>query len=239
MRFIVDNDNKIIFGWSPKCACSHIKKIYYFLRSDNDYINNIIHTPRDNMNLPQDINKYTTIIFIRNPYKRIISGFLDKYSKRGEYRPRWKHPTITFKTFVNELIKHDCKNKDDWKNMIEYHHFTQQTSEKFNKMQLLKSHTIILNDIENIDYEFIEKIYNKKIPETLLNFKGNHSRKTYKEDYNDFVYDLDMELYFNYNVNIKYFFDIDIKNKLRKFYKDDFLFFKKFGFDYENNTFDK
>lgn len=238
MRFIVDNDNKIIFGWSPKCACSHIKKIYYFLRSENDDINNIIHTPRDNMTLPQDINNYTTIIFIRNPYKRIISGFLDKYSKRGEYRPRWKHSTITFKMFVNELIKNDCRNKDDWKNMIEYHHFTSQTSEKFNKQQILKSHKLILNDIEKIDYEFIEKIYNKKIPESLLNFKGNHSRKTYKEDYNDYVYDLDMELYFNCNVDIKYFFDIEIKNKLRRFYKDDFLFFKKFGFDYENNTFD-
>ena len=47
-----------------------------------------------------------------------------------------------------------------------------------------------------------------------------------------------MELYFNCNVDIKYFFDIEIKNKLRRFYKDDFLFFKKFGFDYENNTFD-
>ena len=239
MRFIVDNDNKIIFGWSPKCACSHIKKIYYFLRSDNNDFDNRIHTPRDNMSLPDDITKYTTILFIRNPYKRIISGFLDKYSKRGEYRIRWKESTITFKAFVNELIKNQGKNENAWKqnNTIDYHHFTSQTSEKFNKTKVLKSQTLILNDIEKIDYEFIEKIYNKKIPESLLKFKGNHSRKNYKEDYNNYVYDLDMELYFNKNVDIKYFFDEEIKNKLHNFYKDDFLFFKKFGFDYKNNTF--
>ena len=40
MYFLVDNKKKIIFGWSAKCGCSHIKYIYYFLQNDN------IETPR-------------------------------------------------------------------------------------------------------------------------------------------------------------------------------------------------
>ena len=33
MHFFVNNDYKVIFGWSGKCGCSHLKKIYYFLRN--------------------------------------------------------------------------------------------------------------------------------------------------------------------------------------------------------------
>jgi len=35
MYFIINNDKKIIFGWSAKCACSHIKRIYWNLDNDN------------------------------------------------------------------------------------------------------------------------------------------------------------------------------------------------------------
>jgi len=31
MYFLVDNDKQIIFGWSAKCGCSHIKNIFWFL----------------------------------------------------------------------------------------------------------------------------------------------------------------------------------------------------------------
>ena len=35
MFFLVDTNKKIIFGWSAKCGCSHIKTIFWFLQSDN------------------------------------------------------------------------------------------------------------------------------------------------------------------------------------------------------------
>ena len=35
MRFLVDNIRKIIFGWSAKCGCSHIKYIFWFLQNNN------------------------------------------------------------------------------------------------------------------------------------------------------------------------------------------------------------
>ena len=39
MYFLIDNKNLIIFGWSAKCACTHIKSIYYFLQNDKISIN--------------------------------------------------------------------------------------------------------------------------------------------------------------------------------------------------------
>ena len=37
MHFVVDHDNKIIFGWSAKCGCSHVKYIYWFLKTGTKY----------------------------------------------------------------------------------------------------------------------------------------------------------------------------------------------------------
>jgi hypothetical protein len=167
MFFLVDTNKKIIFGWSAKCGCSHIKEIYWFLQTNN--LNNLIHTDKDyNNNLPNDIENYTTIIIIRNPYKRIISGFLDKYKKNGECRYLWKDSVLSFSQFVDKLINYDWKT-------IHYHHFTQQTTEKFDKIILL-SKIIKFYDIGKIDYEYIEQLYNKKIHKYILNKKHGHER---------------------------------------------------------------
>ena len=53
MFFLVDNNRKVIFGWSAKCGCSHVKIIYWFLQTGK--INNPIHTSIDYIdNLPND-----------------------------------------------------------------------------------------------------------------------------------------------------------------------------------------
>ena len=152
MFFLVDIDNKIIFGWSAKCGCTHIKNIYWFLQTGN--LENLIHTPKDVNNLPDDIENYITLIFSRNPYKRLLSGFLDKYKKNGEYRHRWKYPSLTFSQFVDKLINYE------W-NIIDSHHFEPQTTHIFDK-KILMSKIIKFYDICNIDYEYIEQLYNKK-----------------------------------------------------------------------------
>jgi hypothetical protein len=228
MFFLIDDKNKIIFGWSAKCGCSHIKSIFWFLQNNN--INNKIHTIKEDNSLPNDIENYTTIVISRNPYKRIISGFLDKYNKQnGQLRKFWKYDTITFSMFIDELL-----NKT-WK-MVDYHHFTPQTSQKFN-MKLLKSKYIKFYDIENIDYDYIENLYNKKIPEIVLNKKYGHERKIYDNNFNKYVYDIDMDEYYFFNVDMKYFYNEEIKNKVYNFYKNDFIFFLNNGINYTETTF--
>jgi hypothetical protein len=230
MYFLVDTKNKIIFGWSAKCGCSHIKNIYWFLQTN--CLTNEIHTIKDYCKLPNDIKNYITLIFSRNPYKRIVSGFLDKYRKEGGLRNLWKHSSISFSKFINEVIK------NNWK-MIDKHHFTPQTTEYFNK-KILLSKIIKFYDICNIDYEYIEQLYNKKIPECVINKKEGHER-IYKIKNNDFydkyVYDLNMDDYIDYDIDLKYFYNEEIRKKVFNFYIKDFNFFNQNGIDYINTTF--
>jgi hypothetical protein len=222
MYFLVDTARKILFGWSAKCGCSHIKRIFYFLKNKKE--NSVIHGDKDYSKLPRDIEKYTTIIISRNPYERIVSGFLDKYKPSGSFRHLWKHDDITFAKFVEEL------GKGHW-NMIEKHHFTPQTTENFNKSIML-SKCIKCYDIKNIDYKYIEELYNINIPERVLTKREGHERKNYSESIAHAVFDLEMTDYYDSNVNFKYFYNEDLKNKIYNFYKNDFIFFNEMGLDY-------
>ena len=225
---MVNEKNKVIFGWSAKCGCSHIKNLFYFFIDDN--IDNKIHTNRDVCNLPINLTDYTVILFIRNPYKRIVSGFLDKYQKNGEFRNRWKNKNIpiTFNNFVNEL----CSINNNF-TIVDKHHFTQQLSEHFNKNILFHKNKIIY-DIEKIDYSNLEKLFNKKIPEEVLNFKGNHIYSG-GVDVNYSVYDFPIDTIIEKQLKpqINFFFNKEIKNKIDNFYKIDFVFFRTNGFDYK------
>ena len=59
MFFLLDNKVKVIFGWSAKCGCTHVKRMFRFFQ--NQDIHNV-HTDDDVHNLPDDIENYTTII---------------------------------------------------------------------------------------------------------------------------------------------------------------------------------
>jgi hypothetical protein len=230
MFFLVDIDKKILFGWSAKCGCSHIKNIYWFLQTDN--LNNTIHTEKDYNTLPDDIQNYTTIIITRNPYKRIISGFLDKYSREGQLRHLWKDSFLSFSQFVDKVINYDWET-------IDKHHFTPQTTEKFDK-KILLSKNINFYDIENIDYKYIEQLYNKKIPECVINKKEGHERNErikIKNVYDKYVYDLNIDDYIDYIVDITYFYNEEIREKVFHFYIEDFIFFKENRIDYIKTTF--
>tara|TARA_A100001015_G_scaffold314141_1_gene422935 strand:- start:523 stop:1218 length:696 start_codon:yes stop_codon:yes gene_type:complete len=231
MFFLVDTNKKIIFGWSAKCGCSHIKNIFWFLKTNK--LKNQIHTMKEmKFKLPDDIENYITIIIIRNPYERILSGFLDKYKKNGAFRHSWKDSVLSFSKFVDKLIN------DQWKT-INRHHFTPQTTEKFDK-KILLSKIIKFYDIGKINYEYIEQLYNKKIPECVINKKLGHERLlnvNVNSYYDNYVYNLHIDHYINYNINIKYFYNEEIKDKVYNFFINDFILFKENGFDYKKSTF--
>ena len=227
---MVDEDRKIIFGWSAKCGCSHIKTIFWFLQKD--VIINHIHKENNTHTLPVDITNYTTLIFCRNPYKRIVSGFLDKYKANGEFRHLWKNSFISFSQFVDEVIKNNFS-------LIEKHHFIPQTKENYNDI-ILSSKIIKFYDISNIDYKYIEELYNKKIPECVLSKTYGHERSKQINSsicVETNVYDLNIDEYIDNNVNIKYFYNKEIQNKVFNFYIDDFNLFYKNGIDYINSYF--
>ena len=48
------------------------------------------------------------------------------------------------------------------------------------------------------------------------------------------VYNLNIDDYIDYNIDIKNFYNEDIKIKVSNFYKNDFIFLKENGIDYTN-----
>lgn len=172
------------------------------------------------------IYNYDVIIISRNPYDRLVSGYLDKYNTKGQFIHKLQNKTITFRKFVNLLGNHKY---------IDKHHFIKQTSEAFDT-SITQSKSIKCFDLNNIDYNYLETLYNKKIPEELLKYKGGHDRK--KTDQRTFknIYDLNMNDYYNYNVSYDQFYNEELKQKVYDFYKDDFEFFKNYGLNYQINS---
>ena len=54
MYYITDEINKVVFGWSAKCGCSHIKNMFWFLKLGS--IDNELHVPDEYKKLPNDIS---------------------------------------------------------------------------------------------------------------------------------------------------------------------------------------
>jgi len=223
MRFIVNEGRKIMFGWSPKCGCTHVKNMVYYL--ENKHLERIHYGIYDTDELPDNLTDYILIIIIRNPFKRLISGFLEKYKAGGQFRHLWHNdmPALTFSNFLEE------KNRDNYK-IIDYHHFSKQTDEWFVDDMLSHKNTIIY-DIDHIDYEYIGSLYNKTIPTEVIQFRGDHINKN-TETFNDFVYDLEIDAYSNKKIDIEYFYNDVLKDKLIQIYKKDFEFFESKGFYY-------
>ena len=219
MFFLIDKKNKIAFGYSAKCGCSHIKKIYWYLMTNDE--NHPIHIKGEYDSMPNDYQDYTFIVIVRNPYKRIVSGFLDKYKPHGQFRHLWQNKSLSFENFVNTLIKGEFKE-------INKHHFTPQTTEKFNYEKLLKSKKLVVYDISKIDYSFIEKLYKKKIPKTLIDFRGQHAnnKEVLLNKNIDNVFNLNIESYHMYKVPIEKFYNEDLFKKVKMFYINDIIFSK-------------
>ena len=236
MWFLIDEKKKVIFGWSAKCGCSHIKKIYWFLQGVEK--TNIHGDSYQRLPDETKMKNYTTIIFSRNPYKRIVSGFLDKYKIGGEFRNNWKENNITFITFIEKLIKNkDILEKKNW-NETDFDHFTPQTSQVFEKNKILSSKCIQFFDIENINYSYLEELYNKKIPKIIIDFQFGHERSNRINKniiINKPVYNLNMDEYSNNKVETQYFYNKELKEKIFHFYKNDFIFFQENGIDYINS----
>jgi hypothetical protein len=222
MRFIVNENKKIIFGWSPKCGCTHVKNMVHFL--DEMHLSAIHIYEFDTYELPKNLDDYIIIMIIRSPYKRIISGMLDKYKKKGNFRSMWNtNDPLTFKNFVNKTFENNYE-------IIDLEHFSPQTSGWF--IENLKFHKkTIIYDIEHIDYDYIGSLYQKIITQEVIQLRGNHINKN-TELLTEYVFDTQIDEYSNYKIPIEYFYNDDLKEKILQIYKDDFEFFESKGFYY-------
>jgi hypothetical protein len=223
MRFIVNEERKIIFGWSPKCGCTHVKKLIFYLENYRvDYVHNV---KMDTNFLPRDLENYIIIIITRNPYKRLVSGFLDKYRLNGQFRHLWKiEKPLTISNFIDELLNNNFE-------AINCHHFIQQTKEFFDE-KILKHDKLIIYDVGKIDYEYIGMLFGKVVPDEIINFRGDHTT-SYADSVNIPVYDLEIDSYYECKPQLENFYSEELKEKVYSFYKSDFDFLESKGFKYQ------
>lgn len=170
MFFMTDTKRRIVVGWSAKCGCTHIKRIWLYLTTGKDMTERV-HDQIVPKPLPPDIHRYTVLIVARNPYERLVSGFLDKYGRPGKIRNMWpKHVPLTFSNLVIALTR------NDW-NVVEKHHFAPQTQEAFDLSRLRRAKRLVVCDLGSIDYSILEKAFNKTIPNEMIEWHGRHARK--------------------------------------------------------------
>lgn len=218
MHFIIVEKLKLIVGWNPKVACTTLKTL--ILRKLGHEIIGNVH---DNLFLKKffffynvDLNNYTKICVIRNPYERLISGIRQRSKHFGNFEIGDLSKN-TINMFLQNLKKY---------NYID-HHFMPQT-ENINNFKF--DHIIDINEMSKV-YSILELEYrNEKL--------GGHSTK-YNDDNNEDNYHnltmMEIMMLGEYSRNIYSWFskkDIQLINEL---YKEDFIFLKENGFDYEIN----
>lgn len=229
MYFLTCNKTKTIMGWSGKSGCSHTKRIFRYLAYNQDIDNHDkIHQNTYNK-LPGDISNYTIILIMRNPYKRLVSGFLEKYNpapgSSGTCHSMWTlDKPLSFANFVDEVVK------SNWE-VIHEHHFIKQLSEEYHP-RIEKHNKLFVYDLENIDYAHLERIFNKKISPAMMSYRGGHEN-TREVVLHKPIHDLPIEDYNDFKIPLTCFYSEEIKNKVDNYFKDDFAFCSKFGIDYK------
>ncbi len=132
MFFLVSSRYKFLMGWSAKCGCSSVKKWYLDIHDIRPHhlgmeiykaigYGNTKYTKVawKRTRLYQDYAKYAVV---RNPYSRVVSGFLNKYVVHREIPNKgWS----TFQEFL-ETLRLDTNFK-----LVDKHHFTPQFSEDY------------------------------------------------------------------------------------------------------------
>jgi hypothetical protein len=216
MYFAIDSKRKVIFGWSAKAGCTSIKK-YFLMLTGNDVFGVNVH--KDffyHTKLPQDVTGYTVIFFVRNPYKRVISAYLDRFRA-------WHGINYCFRNF----LRIDPE-------LLDYHHFCPQMSEQYDNDKPGGSHIrpTHVYDIEKVDYAHVNALFGVsglgKDDIFQGTFVSSYDPSIHKFVGNDSVLK-DVPTY-------QYFYDSEIEKEVEDMYKKDFDFFREHGIEYTRPT---
>ncbi len=104
MYFLISDTHKFIIGWSAKCGCSTLK--YCFLRSENIDVEKLsdVHEICRNSYQPAlgpKYQRYRKYLFVRNPYTRLVSFFLNRYWENNSIENNKFMLSNNLTTFVN------------------------------------------------------------------------------------------------------------------------------------------
>lgn len=209
--------NKYIYVETPKVACSTIKLTLHRLEIENPKLEKNfrnIHSreyspllkPTQVGNFEQLLKskKYTKFCFVRNPYTRLLSAYLDKIDSREEdvwirhrenyfkacgTKPKTEKELmrdIPFEQFVKNISTHTIKQMDPhWR--PQYY----QTLQEHIEYDLIGKFENIDNDLPKVLKEIFGRKYKKYITE-ITKHKTNANSKVdqyYTDEIKDMVYE--------------------------------------------------
>lgn len=221
MKFLVNHDKKLLIGWSRKCACGTVKK--WFCDFSGIYvpeevsIHDYIRNNKQLLGIEPSFNyrEYTKVLVIRNPYARLVSGYVDKVVFSGTL-----NVAETFGEFVDKLVKGKIKNS----------HFFLQTGEDFIH---LKWNYVIKQESLKFGFDRLNNHFGIEIP---LNRLGAMKKKDPKYSGEKPAYLLDIEEVKEYNPEWWFYYNNQIQSRIFSYYKRDFEYFRKLGKKYPNQV---
>lgn len=235
MEYLIDKKNKVIFGFSPKAGCSHIKTLLYYasLGKSPEDVNSLkcgeIHKIFNDIKLSviepyitSTSEKINVIIVTRHPFERLVSGFRQKYIKSDKTTKNWPSEIkLNLSNFVKEI------KKGNWK-AVDPHHFKPQSTNylDFSKFKNVK---LKIFDINKIDYDYIFSAYRRKKSQAVINKTQGHERFT--KDFSDYTgelgngEELDVNEYWEYQIDVSTFYSDEIKKKVFEIFKQDYINF--------------
>lgn len=226
MQAYSDKYNYII-KWNAKSGCTLFRRLFLHLHKNelNKKITNKWHQLSDDFPCINGMNKYT-IHLVRNPYKRVVSMFTNKYcggTCASVLARKINLDKNTFYNFVKYL--HKSSNNNKWCDC----HILPQSQSYDSKDIIIK--------LENFDND-IKKVYSTNnlqnlIPEIenfLQNMYNNNNnidnpQNITKKNYDNYEFIGLKEFDINYCgawSDYKYFYNDEIANLVYETYKTDF-----------------
>jgi hypothetical protein len=261
MNHHIDHKHEVVFYWPSKCGVTSVLELILLLTEDkviaypgedwlvHDYYNELrwgsgVFLDQDLSNVPSN---YRRVLFSRNPYHRIVSGFLDKFVCSGS-------PGIddslfdgeTFSQFVKFLYYHGFGEGDF------DHHFspcflkrrefdiildTPSTALPEGKipMDFFKA-SKILRLLDRLDLQQGLRVLTSG-PQGIESWNCYSSRLTMSEDpfHDALIQDLLPYMTYKTNRSIPYenFYTEELKQQLRSIYLREFAFYESVGVYYD------
>jgi hypothetical protein len=185
-KTIFENRGLVIYH-SPKCACSHLKSVLIALAENKKIVGRRVHgafRKYNHVNSPNSkfTGVTTHVLVVRDPLKRLVSGFLDK---AYYVSPRAIKRNITFLDFCRHLEKHGFEMANGYR--IDRVHFQPQTEgdwdippEALTPPSDLSTNTVLM-DVSKIDYAMLKNFFPTCTTslETLSTLNTTHNNSKY------------------------------------------------------------
>ena len=225
MFFLISHRPRFIAGWSAKCACTEIKRWYAAatgIPGAADMPAEDLHALIGYGETPHTYIgrwfywRYFKFAVIRNPYKRLVSGFLNKYVVE---KSRPNHGWLTFAEFIDAL------EADPDYRLVDLHHFVPQTGEAFPVAMRRHWRWDAVIDVDNFSTDMAK--VNQRL---ALDVPLGHANRTPRVGATVAeAWKLTIDELADSSPPYAAFYDDALRARVRRYYRQDFEYFESLG----------